>query len=97
MKLRQIIKTTAARLEAVRRRETWALTPGEQARLAARTAQSLSSNDKRAERGDQGRDAIWESAEARYRRELAAAQAAAERVEAEKAAAKTAKKSGGWW
>ena len=97
--LDRIIKTAQGKLDAIQRRQTWALSGSEQARLAAHGAVVLGkgmrqNSSPRAERAMQG---IWEGAESRFRAEIRAANEAKEAATNEAAAAKVAKKSKGRW
>ncbi|MGW6605464.1 hypothetical protein [Streptomyces sp. NPDC055036] len=98
-KLDQIIKTAAAKLTAVQSRESWALGPGDQAKLVAygTVALAKATRLKAAPTAERGMDAIWEKAETELRAEIAAAQTAKAEILHQAAAAKVAKKSSGWW
>ncbi|MER7050381.1 hypothetical protein ABT391_36750 [Streptomyces jumonjinensis] len=98
-KLDQIIKTAAAKLTAVQARESWALAPKEQAKLAAfgTVAFAKATRLKASPMAERGMDAIWEKAENELRSEIAAAQTAKAEILHQAAAAKVAKKSSGWW
>ncbi|MFJ2478011.1 hypothetical protein ACIOWI_34445 [Streptomyces sp. NPDC087659] len=94
-----VIATASRKLEAVRARQTWALTPGEQARLAGAGALVVAKATrlKSSPRAERAVRQIWENAEARYAAEVRAAEAAKQKAIDEAAAAKVAKKSSGWW
>lgn len=97
--LDKMIQKASTNLQGVRARQTWALTAGEQAKLAsygvlvvakATRLKSSPMAERRSER-------IWSEAEARYAAEIRAAEKAKAQVLTEAAAAKVAKKSAGWW
>lgn len=94
----RIIRAASAKLQAVRSRETWALPPREQAKLAGLTGVALvkATRMKDAPWAERQMDAIWSNAESELVAEVAAAEAARRQVEAEAAAAKVAKKARGW-
>ncbi|MFI7143179.1 hypothetical protein ACIBQ5_37480 [Streptomyces massasporeus] len=87
------------KLQGVQKREMWALTAGEQAKLASfgTLAFAKATRLKSSPTAERGMERIWTNAEARYRAEIKAAEDAKAKVLAEYATAKAAKKSGGWF
>ncbi|WP_369361240.1 hypothetical protein [Streptomyces sp. cg2] len=85
------------RLNAIRNREIWALTPGEQARVAAlaTVAGIKLGRGKGAGAAGSGIDRVFQEAERRVLAEEAAAEREAEKRAQAKADAKAARK--GWW
>lgn len=83
------IRTAQARLEGIDRRETWALTPGEQARLVGNGAAVIARSSRRAQ---QAMAEIWEGAERRLVTEITEATKAREAAESEAAARKAARR-----
>ncbi|MGR3939424.1 hypothetical protein [Streptomyces sp. BRA346] len=96
-RLNRTITTAQAKLEAVQRRETWPLTAGEQARLAAHGAVILAKGTrlKTSRFAEDGIKVIWAGAESRFAAEVRAAKEQLAAEVAEAAAAKVAKK-GRW-
>ncbi|MDK1477014.1 hypothetical protein QNO07_27080 [Streptomyces sp. 549] len=97
--LDRAITAAVQRLEAVQRRETWVLTPGEQARLAAATALVLAKGTrlKTSPRAEAAAARIWEDADARCRADVAAAQQVKAEALYQEAQAKAQRKAKGWW
>jgi hypothetical protein len=92
--LDRIISVAEGKLAGIEARQTWALTASEQARLAGLSALVIARDSQRAQ---QGRDAIWDGAAARYRGEIAAAKGEKDKVLSQAAAARITKKTKGWW
>ena len=95
----RMIRDAEAKLQGVRDRKTWALTGREQAKLAAYGSVVLAKGTrlKSSPTAERGMARVWSEAESRYAAEARAAQQAKEKVLADAAAAKVAKKSSGWW
>jgi hypothetical protein len=95
----RMIETAARKLQGVRDRELWALTAGEQARVAGHIGAAVVKATRKRSFGasERGVERIWENAAARYQAEITAAEKAKVAAISEAARAKAAKKSSGWW
>ncbi len=90
----------SAKLDALKKRETWVLTPAEQARLAAlRTREFVKvARDKDTSKVDAKVAAIWETAEERIRAEEAAREKVAQEKRDAKVRTRAERKAArGWW
>ncbi|MBF6046379.1 hypothetical protein GO001_14280 [Streptomyces sp. NRRL B-1677] len=101
-RLDRAIQEATRKLSAVRERQMWPLSgPERRAVLAALTGGSYKTiRGKSTARADQRLEAAWSAAETRLIAELTAMQIERQRLVREAArekAAKTAKKSSGWW
>ncbi|PZH20995.1 hypothetical protein C1I97_00265 [Streptomyces sp. NTH33] len=93
------IRKTNRKLEAVREREMWPLDGRERRAILA----AMAGGSYRVVRGrstdhaDRRLESAWSSAETRLIAEITALQTERQRIVTEAAAAKSAKKSSGWW
>ncbi|MDJ0347284.1 hypothetical protein QMK19_39530 [Streptomyces sp. H10-C2] len=95
----RIIRDTKHKLKAVENHEMWALSAGDQAKLAGygTLAFAKATRLKSSPMAERAFDRIWSEAAARLRAEVTAAETAKQQLLNEAAAAKVAKKSSGWW
>ncbi|MFD5455576.1 hypothetical protein [Streptomyces olivaceus] len=97
--LDRVIAAASRKLEGAQDHEVWALTASEQARVLAQTGRGAAQvvRSKSPAKADRAVDQIFKGAAARYAAEIRAAEQAREKVVADAADAKVAKKSSGWW
>ncbi|MFD7186293.1 hypothetical protein ACFV90_40820 [Streptomyces sp. NPDC059904] len=96
----RIIRDATSNLQGVRRRKTWALTAGEQAKLAAYGTFMFAKATrlKSSPMADRGMAGVWSQAEQRLQAEIAAAERAKQAVISQAADAKLAKRAESrWW
>ncbi|MGW8768694.1 hypothetical protein ACWGN5_40215 [Streptomyces sp. NPDC055815] len=95
----QAIRTAEAKLQAVQRRESWALPARDQASLARHSAAVFTKalKLKSSSRAEAAIKAIWENAAQELQAEITAMETEKARVVAEAAKAKAERKSQGWW
>ncbi|MEU6481446.1 hypothetical protein ABZ858_32155 [Streptomyces sp. NPDC047017] len=98
-RLDRAIREATRKLDAVRERELWPLDGRERrAILAAMAGGSVSVvRGRGTDRADRRLESAWTGAETRLIAEITALQSERQRVVTEAAAAKSAKKSSGWW
>ncbi|WP_018566358.1 hypothetical protein [Streptomyces sp. PsTaAH-124] len=98
-RLDRAIRETTRKLEAVRQKELWPLDGRERRTiLAAMAGGSVSVlRGRGTDRADHRLETAWSSAETRLIAEITALQTERQRIVNEAAAAKSAKKSSGWW
>ncbi|MFZ4240725.1 hypothetical protein ACOZGD_36885 [Streptomyces murinus] len=98
-RLDRAIRETTRKLEAVRQKELWPLDGRERrAILGAMAGGSYRVlRGRSTDRADHRLEAAWSSAETRLIAEITALQTERQRIVNEAAAAKSAKKSSGWW
>ncbi|MFH8219839.1 hypothetical protein ACH4C2_11210 [Streptomyces sp. NPDC018057] len=98
-RLDRAIRETTRKLEAVRQKELWPLDGRERrAILGAMAGGSVSVlRGRSTDRADHRLETAWSSAETRLVAEITALQTERQRIVNEAAAAKSAKKSSGWW
>ncbi|MBV9024560.1 MAG: hypothetical protein JO362_12390 [Streptomycetaceae bacterium] len=87
------------RLNGIRNRELWALSPSEQARVVAHATRAgvQLGRGKSVGKADRAMTQVWEQAEQRVVAEEAAKEKAAIKKRQAKADAKAERKAKGWW
>ncbi|MEU5092117.1 hypothetical protein [Streptomyces sp. NPDC021356] len=98
-RLDRAIRETTRKLDAVRQKELWPLDGRERRTILAAMAGGSYSvlRGRSTDRADRRLETAWTSAETRLIAEITALQTERQRIVNEAAAAKSAKKSTGWW